>query len=1141
MTLSKDVHFFISYTRADKEWAFQLAHLLTAASYQVLIDERDFRGGENFVLEISDAIDWCDWTVALLSPDYLDSPYCKLEWSSALDLGKLLPVRIREANLPAVLRPHIYVDLVGQDAQRGEHLFLDRVRELAAGADRPLPIPHEVADRVVPRGYRLHNIDFAMESDFTGRKAVLEDIRARFDSGSVVQVIHGMPGVGKTRLLQQYIERYRDTYRLIWWVRSDNLVTLESDYSLLADELGIPEAADNTQRHKVDALRRWLERNGNWLVVFDNAPGRSFSEKDGLKDIRSYIPRDISVGHVLITSRDPTSWSGLAYEISLGLWSEGEAAKFIRTRLDSVDDPHVGQLAKELGFLPLAVVQAVGWIHKSSSSIADYLEIFNTERFKQWEDEHAPSDYPQTVAKTFDISRRSISEEAKCLLSLCAFLAPQAIPKLLLKENATALYHPLEDVVISNRKLGNCISELRGLGLVSATTTSISLHPLLQLVVQDADFARKEFIWALSAAFLMRRAFVFKQFLESQSWREGAAILPHVLSAIGHLERMAQRLDDVRSGFGSPEELLSSLRQGEINGSSRSETLMSEFENHMKNLKHLYGISDPLLMIPRWAIGLMSGVATYLSMVGEKEKAQNLLERASILERQSFPLPKKRSMFRRWLGMLSGRGRDWQTVRVGSLNSDMASAYALQGNWVEARRHYEDAAKAEEAAAAPDPINLATIYANWAYMELRAGKQHEAVKLGKQAQRYLRKERDTTDLDLGRIYVTLAKVAQASGQTDNVHRFADIALRILKSQRNPDRKEHFICIELTEIYVDLKEYTRARELVRWAIDRYGYDNEAGNEILWKLFHLQVDIDIALGDLVRARHLAKKRIEALLGHPADHQEVPWRQKALAAAHATMAQVERADGRIAESIKQLRQAANLDDGFRQLLTEVESELDELCSESARLRKLLKDLSFEGKHVLSYIELIVTEYSLGRTTEAMQSLRDFASNIRGLLLSTLNNRLLRAMHILNENETDDSTEYTVRQNPYGDALQRVLKMTEQVKRIAEDLLERDGSDLMWVFLWLGVTEKANNNWPQAETYCRQALLLWESRTRKIPRKGSEKKREELLFRVELVELSNKPGTRITARERVDFKIKALPHMMVEGLVDYGELMDG
>jgi TIR domain len=114
------VDFFISYNKSDRNWAEWIAWQLEQAGYSTILDALDFRPGSNFALEIWKAAAESDRTIAVLSPDYVSSRFSEVEWSAALARdpinrrGTLLPVRVRECELPQSLLTFTYIDLVGR-------------------------------------------------------------------------------------------------------------------------------------------------------------------------------------------------------------------------------------------------------------------------------------------------------------------------------------------------------------------------------------------------------------------------------------------------------------------------------------------------------------------------------------------------------------------------------------------------------------------------------------------------------------------------------------------------------------------------------------------------------------------------------------------------------------------------------------------------------------------------------------------------------------------------------------------------------------------------------------------------------------------------------------------------------------------
>ena len=105
MTMSQPAphrDFFISYTQSDREWAEWSAATLEASGYSTVLQAWDFSPGCSFVIEMQEAAANTRRTIAVLSPDYLDSAYAASEWAAALAVDptgtqrKLIPVRIRK-------------------------------------------------------------------------------------------------------------------------------------------------------------------------------------------------------------------------------------------------------------------------------------------------------------------------------------------------------------------------------------------------------------------------------------------------------------------------------------------------------------------------------------------------------------------------------------------------------------------------------------------------------------------------------------------------------------------------------------------------------------------------------------------------------------------------------------------------------------------------------------------------------------------------------------------------------------------------------------------------------------------------------------------------------------------------------------
>jgi hypothetical protein len=70
---------FISYNRADRDWAEWIAGVIKGAGYEPILDVWHFRPGENFVLRMQEAAAQANLTLAVLSEAYLQASYTQLE------------------------------------------------------------------------------------------------------------------------------------------------------------------------------------------------------------------------------------------------------------------------------------------------------------------------------------------------------------------------------------------------------------------------------------------------------------------------------------------------------------------------------------------------------------------------------------------------------------------------------------------------------------------------------------------------------------------------------------------------------------------------------------------------------------------------------------------------------------------------------------------------------------------------------------------------------------------------------------------------------------------------------------------------------------------------------------------------------
>jgi TIR domain/NB-ARC domain len=486
----KDV--FVSYAGADRAWAEWAAWHLRESGYSVELNT-DWATGDNFVLKMNDAVAKSGRILMLWSPAYFDpNRFTTDEWTSAMSLppekrSALIPVRVAAVDPPVILGPLSYLDVFDLDEERAVQRLLEAVGgrrdkngrpEFPGTAKRkrqPAPAPRlpgllpEVWN--VPRRSRM----------FTGRNTQLLELRERLtDRRAVVQAVHGMGGVGKTTLAIEYAHRFAGAYGMVWWIDAEQP-------SLIGDQLvrlGVAAgwlAPDDPSTQAAALVRQRLRTEPGWLLIFDNADRR--------EDLLPWLPE---AGQVLVTSRNP-GWQQLADPLPLPLFTRSESVALLQRGLPSLPEDRADELAERLGDLPLAVMQATGWISETAMPVAEYLALLEKETALILS-EGKPDGYPAPLAAVIQIAMQRLQEEneaAAQLLRICAFLAPEPVPTELFVDRAEELPQPLADMLAAPLRRAQAMRLIGRYGLadLDPNAGTLQMHRLTQLVLQDSTEA----------------------------------------------------------------------------------------------------------------------------------------------------------------------------------------------------------------------------------------------------------------------------------------------------------------------------------------------------------------------------------------------------------------------------------------------------------------------------------------------------------------------------------------------------------------------------------------------------------------------------------------------------------------------------
>ena len=298
-----------------------------------------------------------------------------------------------------------------------------------------------------------------------------------------------MGGVGKTQIAIEYVIRHKSDYIGVFWISAANRVELLSGFQKIAQTVDCP-ICDNKDPESVaiDVLI-WLKQQQSWLLVLDNL--------NDISVVQDYLPDPSSLGHVVITSRDPNATGIPAQAFEVGVFSKEEAKELLLLRTDLADstcdrvESEAIKIVTELGCLALAIEQAAAYIRERLKDIFKFLAVYKEHRKvilakrprQNW-------GYPKEVATTWLLSFAAIKEmdsNSALLLNIFAFLNPDEILVEFLRAGSESLPQPLKTVIPNTFEFHEALGDLEQFSLISRSKDGemISIHRLVQDVLKD--------------------------------------------------------------------------------------------------------------------------------------------------------------------------------------------------------------------------------------------------------------------------------------------------------------------------------------------------------------------------------------------------------------------------------------------------------------------------------------------------------------------------------------------------------------------------------------------------------------------------------------------------------------------------------
>lgn len=292
--------------------------------------------------------------------------------------------------------------------------------------------------------------------NFIGRDEELEAIKSGFfvgksSTGTGINQLAatGLGGVGKSQLAIEYCHRcYPRYYGLVVWLNAESAESIAAGMRRLAQDNGVGVRDKQNDEIIEEVKARLYQARCSWLLVFDNL--------EDVKLVAENIPRGAMNGHVLVTTRRIfPEWQGRS--LTLGCFAPDEATLFLHRAAgeaaavfgpycdgdsDSKQEPAGAQLARRLGYLPLALGMAASYMQRCDLECAGYLRRLEGRAATISRHAQKLPSFPTSVAGSLELSLDRIVREspvAKDVLDTVCFLAPDGLSRQMIELITTTI------------------------------------------------------------------------------------------------------------------------------------------------------------------------------------------------------------------------------------------------------------------------------------------------------------------------------------------------------------------------------------------------------------------------------------------------------------------------------------------------------------------------------------------------------------------------------------------------------------------------------------------------------------------------------------------------------------------------------